>query len=451
MVPLQSIWSKPDPLPEPSDWETAWDAVVIGAGMAGILTAYYLQEAGLRVLVLEAAEAASGQTGRTTAKITSQHGLKYTQLIRAVGQEKARLYAEANEKAIAQYETLIQKEKIDCQFKRANAYLYSTQQEQVLRREAEDAAQLGIQAFFTGKTELPFAVRGAVCFANQAQFDPVAFLSALTRKLKIWEHTPVLRVHGRRIVTPRGELYARRLIFATHFPMRNIPGFYFLRQHQERSYVLALSGCPRLEGMYLGIDSSGLSFRQAGDYLLLGGGARRTGHMEKSGGYELLRAKARELYPGSREIAHWSAQDCMPHDGAALIGRYSIWTPDWYVATGFQKWGMSTSMVAAQILRDLILGTPNPYEAVFTPQRMRLRAGAAALWADMKESVRGLSGGILHRPRCAHMGCRLQWNPAESCWECPCHGSRFSAEGQLLDNPAKKSLTSAAEDGMMSS
>lgn len=418
---------------------TKYDVIVIGAGMAGLLTAYYLQEQGKSVLVLEAAEVASGQTGRTTAKITSQHDLKYSVLADHVGIDRARLYARANETAIKEYEKLILKKEIKCEFKKVPAYLYTMRKEADMKREAEIAAFLGIDAFFTKETELPFAVEGAVVFRNQAQFAPLKFAHSIAKELEIWEHTKVIAIRGNQVLTENMTLTADKIVVATHYPLKNVPGFYFLRQHQERSYVLALSGCPKINGMYLGIDKDGLSLRQAGDRLLLGGGAHRTGENQAGGAYAALEQAAKQYFPEGKIEDRWSAQDCMPHDGIPFIGRYSVFTPNLYVATGFQKWGMTTSMVAALILRDELCGIENPYTGLFTPQRANVRAAWKNLWTDVGMSVKGLTKGLFHKnARCPHMGCELTWNPDEQSWDCPCHGSRFDKNGGLLDNPAKK-------------
>ncbi len=417
-----------------------WDVIVVGAGLTGILTAYYLKEQGKSVLVLEAKEVASGQTERTTAKITSQHGLKYRKLIKDIGEEMARLYALANEEAIREYERLIQKLNIDCQFEKTAAYLYSTENATALQEEAKAAARLGIDAFLTRETELPFPVKGAVCFRNQAQFSPLEFVKSLARELEIWEYTQVLRVKGNQVITKDKTLAADKIVMATHYPVKNVPGFYFLRQHQERSYVLALYGCERIKGMYYGIDAEGLSFRQAGDLLLLGGSSRRTGENTCGRAYEYLAQSAKKYYPGSQEKMRWAAQDCMPHDGVPFIGKYSMFTPDLYVATGFQKWGMTTAMVAAMLFRDELCGVESPYRELFSPQRMYVRAGYKSFIKDVGMSTKGLAKGVFTRPRCSHMGCALVWNPEEKSWDCPCHGSRFEESGEVLDNPAGKTL-----------
>ena len=451
------------------------DVIIIGAGMAGMLTAYYLKEQGKDVLVLEADKIASGQTEKTTAKITSQHGVKYSTLIKQIGKEKAKLYAKANEEAIEEYAKLIEKEGIQCDFKRVPSYLYTFQKQAILKKEAKAARAVGIDAEFTMEVELPFSVAGGVCFQNQAQFFPLKFLQHICANIEVWENTKVKSIRGKKVITEKGELTAEHIVVATHYPILNAPGFYFLRQHQERSYVLALSGCPKIEGMYYGIDSNGLSFRQAGEYLLLGGSSHRTGEHQATDAYDFLLDAANRYFPQCKEVTRWSAQDCMPHDGIPFIGKYSVFMPHLYVATGFQKWGMTSSMVAAQMLRDEICGLENPYRELFSPQRLHIRAGFRNLAVDTDISTDGMFRGIFHRPnitqdalaygqgrivsirgkryacyrdengllhkisaRCPHMGCELSWNADEKSWDCPCHGSRFDIDGQLLDNPSKR-------------
>lgn len=435
--------------------------VVIGAGMAGLLIAYFLQKKGKQVIILEADKIAGGQTQNTTAKITSQHGYIYDTMARKAGESRARGYAAANEGAVHAYEKIIQEEGISCHFERLPSFLYTTNSEQIclLKKEAETAKRLGICAQFVNGgeiTELPFPVAGAVCFQNQAQFNPMEFVQRLAQKLTIYENTNVLSVKQHKLVyetndKQKGVLTADNIIFAVHYPFINVPGFYFLRQHQKRSYVLALEGenvPKKLSALYYSMDKGGFSFRSAKNLLLFGGGSHRTGKAicqcghRKPEGYAYLRQMAQCYYPDNREVLHWSAQDCMPHDQIPFIGRYAVTRPYWYVATGFQKWGMTSSMVAADIISDLICACPNPYEKIFTPQRFLLRAGMKDFWIDAGESAAGLAKGIFAKKekRCRHMGCRLVWNEAENSWDCPCHGSRFSMEGSLLDNPAQRGL-----------
>ena len=287
---MESIWEKQQNdskrYNELEGKSEAWEIIVIGAGLAGILTAYYLAKEGRNVLVLEAARIASGQTGKTTAKITSQHGLKYTQLIEKVGLKKAKLYARANQEAIDEYEKFIIENNIDCDFKRVPAYLYSMEGDELINKEAVNASILGIDAVVTKETELPFKVKSAVRFNNQAQFSPLKFVDFLVSHLNVKENAKVLKVMGHRVYTRDKIFYGDKIVIATHYPILKTPGLYFMRQHQERSYVLAMAGCGQMQGMYYGIDKNGLSFRQAGEYLLVGGCGARTGCPNNSRAYE---------------------------------------------------------------------------------------------------------------------------------------------------------------------
>jgi len=477
-----SIWSQSTELaprpPLPGTMRV--DALVIGAGMAGLLTAYFLQEAGLKTVVVEASRIGSGQTKNTTAKLTSQHGLIYHELLERLGEEKARQYAEANQSAIAAYWELAKKKNIGCELVECPAYLYSATAAEALEREAEAARSLGLPAELVRETELPFPVAAALRFSGQARFHPLCFLEAIAEELEIYENTPVRSVEGEMAHTERGTITAEHIIFATHFPFMNVPGYYFLRMHQERSYVLALSGAAQLKGCYLGVEEDGLSFRPAGELLLLGGGAHRTGENRKGGQYQRLRESARRYWPDCREVAAWSAQDCMTLDGLPYIGPYGLGQPHWYVATGFRKWGMTSSMVSALLLRDLILQGGSPWQEVFSPQRFRPGAAAPSLAKEVTHASRGLARRFLEGPRaavealplghggivewegeklgvyknqqgqvyaveahCPHLGCQLEWNPEEKSWDCPCHGSRFDHLGNLIDNPAQEDLDHA--------
>lgn len=437
----ESIWSRDIEFPERKPLEKDMDiqVAVIGAGMAGLLTAFHLGRQGLDVVVLEADRIAGGQTKNTTAKITSQHGLIYSSLLQKYGTEEAGMYARANEIAINSYGQIIEENKIQCGFERIPSYLYSRADKQSLEQEADAAAGLGIKSFFTEKNDLPFPAVGAVCFEEQAQFHPLEFIRHISEGLTIYERTRVISVKGHKIQTDRGNVTAEHIVFATHYPFINVPGFYFMRQHQQRSYVLALSGAATYKGMYYSADQGGISLRNDGDILLFGGGGHRTGENTCGGVYRALAAEAKRYYPDCQVIAGWSAQDCMPHDDIPFIGRYSVYRPYWYVATGFKKWGMTSSMISARIISNQICGLDNPYESLFSPQRFHFRAAAKPFLKDVGISVKGLTRGLFHPgKRCPHMGCGLKWNPDENSWDCPCHGSRFSSEGDLIDDPAQK-------------
>ncbi len=452
------------------------DVVVIGGGLAGILTAYHLKRNGIDCIVLEASRIGSGQTKNTTAKITIQHELKYSQLIENFGEEKALQYANANRRAIDEYFEIAEREGIDCMLEKKSAYLYSRKESDRLEQELLAAKKLGISAEITNKTALPFVIRGALKFDNQAQFHPLMFLKGISQGINIYENTMVLSIEDDKVITDNGTVTAERVVVATHYPFINVPGYYFMRMHQERSYVIALENAAELDGVYYGIEEGEPSLRNSGSLLLVGGGAHRTGENSAGGKYENLRKTAQKFFPASREVANWSAQDCMPIDSVPYIGQFSSSTPNLFVATGFGKWGMTTSMVSAIVITDLLLGKPHPYE-IFSPQRFKPSVSAKSLMDETAHAVKGLSSGIFNIPdaklsdipnghggliehdgekvgvykdgngevftvstRCTHLGCQLEWNPDELSWDCPCHGSRFDYRGDVIDNPAMKCL-----------
>ena len=407
--------------------EIKTDVLVIGGGLAGLLCAHRLREAGVDCVVLEADRIGRGTTGKTTGKITSQHGLIYGKLLKSKGEEAALVYWQANEKALREYRRLA--EQADFDFETKDNYIYTRKDPRKLDREMEALLQIGIPGDFTETTDLPFPVAGAIRFRNQGQFHPLKFMGFIARDLKIYERTPVLGFDGNRVITNHGSVTAEKIIVATHFPIFNKHGAYFLKLYQSRSYFLALNAGQKLNGMYLDAEKGGLSLRNQGEALLLGMEDHRTG--KRSPGWNRVEAEAKRYYPGSKILNRWAAQDCMTLDGIAYIGQYASGTDNLYVATGFQKWGMTSTMVASMVLTDRILGKQNPYQQLFSPQRSML---TGQLLINMLESTVHLLKPTV--PRCPHMGCALKWNRQERSWDCPCHGSRFDEHGNLLENPA---------------
>ncbi len=426
---MDSIWTKTTQLPqfEPLRSDLNTDILIIGGGMAGLLCAYKLAQTGVDYTLVEAGRICGGITKNTTAKITSQHGLIYDKLIREFGVERARLYLEANQEALEEYRTLCKS--IDCEFLDKDAFVYSLDSRKKLDQELKALDKLGFGAEFVTDIPLPFPTAGAVKFPRQAQFHPLNFIAAITKGLRLFEHTKVLELGPGRAVTNGGTISAGKIIVATHFPILNKHGGYFLKLYQHRSYVLALKNAPDVNGMYLDEDEKGLSFRNYGDLLLLGGGSHRTGK-EGGGWQELERFSCRD-YSDAQIVARWATQDCMTLDGVPYIGPYSKGTVGLYVATGFNKWGMTSSMAAAAVLTDLVLERKNPYSELFSPSRTMLRPQLAV---NSLESALGILTPTV--PRCPHMGCALKYNAAEHSWDCPCHGSRFGEDGTLIDNPA---------------
>ncbi len=430
---MPSLWTNTAALPRfpalGGDMKT--DVLVIGGGIAGLLCAHALREAGVDCALIEADRIMGGVSANTTAKITIQHRLLYGRLLRASGVEAARLYRDANDAALARYRQLCAD--IDCAFEEKPACLYARSPSAPLEREWTAMARIGVQAEWTRDLPLPFPVTGAVRLPRQAQFHPLQFAAAIAQGLNIFEQTAAMAWDGRAVLTNRGRITAEKIIVATHFPILNKHGAYFLKLYQHRSCVLALRGAPDVRGMYLDVQETGHSFRNSGEWLLLGGGAHRTG--KPGGGFDALLADAQAFYPDAQVGYRWAAQDCMTLDGLPYIGQYAPGTPDLYVATGFGKWGMTLAMAAALILCDLVQGRANPHALLFSPARSMFHP---QLLINGFEAARSLLTPT--RPRCPHMGCALKWNAQEHSWDCPCHGSRFSQEGRLLHNPATGDL-----------
>ncbi len=411
----------------PLQGDKSTDVLIIGGGIAGILCAERLCRAGVDCILVEAKQICSGVSAHTTAKVTLAHGLCYDKFIRRFGVEKAELYLAAQQGALTEYARMART--IDCDYRERDAIVYTLRDRKRIENELAALNRLGARAMLTEASELPFPTVGALRVGAQAELHPLKLLYALARDLPIYEDTKVQELVGHKAITPHGEISFKRLIVATHFPIFNKHGFYFLKMYQHRSYVLALENACRMSGMYVDEADAGLSFRNYGELLLLGGGGHRTG---KTGGcWQELKAFAEKHYPQARIVAKWATQDCMTLDGIPYIGRYARHTPNVYVATGFQKWGMTSAMVAAMLLTDLICGKSNPYAAVFAPTRPMWRP---QLIANILASTIGLLTPTV--PRCPHLGCALKYNPAEHSWDCPCHGSRFAEDGTLLDNPA---------------
>lgn len=429
----ESVWQKSVALPEfpklQGDKKT--DVLIVGGGLAGILTAYFLKERGIDYILVEGKKICFGTTKNTTGKITFQHGLIYEKLINSCGLEKAKMYLEANRAALLKYSEL--SEEADCDYEVRDNYVYSTTDRKKCENEIKALEKIGFKASFCETTELPIKIAGAVKLEAQAQFNPLKFVAGIAKGLNIYENTRVLETGENFALTEDGKITAEKMIVTTHFPFLNKHGSYFLKLYQHRSYVLGLENAQRLNGMYVDDEKTGLSFRNYGDLLLLGGGSHRTG--KQGGGWNELREFAKAHYVGAEERYHWAAQDCMSLDGVAYIGNYSKSTPNLYVASGFNKWGMTGAMTAAMCIADMLSGKRNDYLEVFNPSRSILKP---QLLINGFETTTNLLAPT--KKRCPHLGCALKWNATEHSWDCSCHGSRFTKDGKVLENPANNDL-----------
>ena len=465
------------------------DIVIIGGGITGITTALLLKNEGFKIALIEADKIVQGTTGHSTAYVTSQHDIIYNDLISRMGFEKAKQYADANEGAINFIEEMVKKYNIDCDFCRLPAYIYTTDKNKIdtVMAEVEAAKSLGIKAKYVEKLDLPFPISGALCFENQGQFHPRVYLLKIAENIsgddsKIYEHTRAVDiVHDElyTVITDTGfKVRASKVILASHFPFYDGLGLYFARLRPERSYVITAKIKDELpEGTFVDAGDAGWYFRMQnyrdGKMIIIGGQDHKTAHggdMMKH--YDNLKKFAKENFTVEKFLYRWSTQDYITIDGVPYVGNLTSTSKDIYVATGYGEWGMTNGTAAANILRDIIVKKESPYEQVYNPSRHistegiknfvkenfdvagqlikgKLQSGEYNFHLKNEEGkIVEIDGerygaykdknGDLHIVdiTCTHIGCELKWNSAESSWDCPCHGSRFTFEGDIIEGPA---------------
>lgn len=470
------------------------DVAVVGGGITGLTTALLLQRDGARVALIEAGRVGAGTTGHTTGKVSSQHGLKYHQLIQDAGEDKARTYAQANQQAIGWIRDLADDIGADCDLQMAPSFLFTTAPDEVEDLEAEHAAalRLGLPASLTTETDLPFRVQQALRFDDQAHFHASKYTAALVRALadggaQIVEQTRAMGVEEERdrvtVKTEHGDVRADNVVIATLLPFLDRGGF-FAKARPKRAYgVAAVLRGGFLTGMHMTAGSPTRSTRPWSDGerrgIIVVGEDHETGSGEASPArYGELESWARSHFDVESFEYRWSAQDFMPADGIPYVGR-SPRSARTYVATGFQKWGLTNGTVAAQILSELLAGRDHPWLSTFDATRIgdpstfkdlakdnlkvgahfvgdrigRLRAGSLDDLAPGEGGtvkVDGKTVGAYRAPDgtvqavsldCTHLGCTVKWNSAEKSWDCPCHGSRFDCDGSVLDGPAVRPLS----------
>lgn len=428
---MDSVWQQiPSATPRKQLCENRrTEILVIGGGMAGVLCARALQEAGKDVLLTEARQVGSGITAKTTAVLTAQHDFLYCDMGAKFGIQTAAAYLHANLDAVRQFRELAKE--IPCDFEEISSMQFTIKEPGRLKKEILFLKELGFTAKWHSATSLPIPATGAAEYPGMGQFHPLKFLQGAAKTLDIYENSRVLQLHGTTAQLEHGSVKADKVVVATHFPFINRAGLYFMKLYQSRSYVLALENAPKPTATLAELEGRGIYFRPYGDLLLVGGGDHRTG--KKGGGYDYLKAYVRQYFPESRIKYAWSNQDCMSLDGRPYVGRYSPLMPNVYTATGFNAWGMTNSMVAAHLIRDLIIGAENPLTEILRPNRSVFHR---QLLYNLAETVANFA--IPTVKRCPHLGCALRWNPQEHSWDCPCHGSRFEKDGTLSDTPAQK-------------
>lgn len=469
------------------------DILIIGGGFVGFACAYQLVDEGFKIAILEGNRILNGVTAHTTAKVTSQHGLIYSKIQNQMSKELAQQYADANQHAIQEIKRIADKHNIDCDYVAESAFAY-TQQDKYIEKiedEIKVATDLGIKASFTDKIPFSLPIKGAVRFDDQAQFHPRKFTLGLAKYVEengvqIFENSRAIDIeeeNGYVVITAQGKrVAAKRVIIASHYPFYNKHGMYFSRLYVERDYALAIKAKEKFPGgMYINTDDPARSLRsqdtEDGELILVVGDHHKTGQGRSMvQHYEALVDFANNLFTVEDIPYRWSTQDCMTLDGVPYIGNFTANTPNLYLATGFQKWGMTNSIVSSFLIRDLILHGKSPWQDVYNPSRKTIVASAKnfivenynvaeqlidgklsqlseepdispgdakVLKIDGKRvgAYRDRQGGLhLVNTTCTHMGCELNWNSAEESWDCPCHGSRFTYKGEIISGPAVKPL-----------
>lgn len=470
------------------------DVAIIGGGMTGILCAYTLWKKGVNSVILDAGRIVAGTTAHTTAKITSQHGLIYNKIKSKMGLELAKQYAEANESAITEITKIVDENKIECDLSEQSAFIYAQSDENIqkIQDELKTAEKIGLKASYVDEIPFPLQIKCGIRFDHQAQFHPRKFLLPLAKKINqsgvgIYERTRAIELTRESdyvITTDQGKkVTAKKVIISSHYPFYNKQGMYFSRIYTERAYIIAVRAEEKYPGgMYINAEEPSRSLRSHisgnNELILVVGENHKTGQGEDMNKhYHALIDFADQIFTIKDIPYRWSTQDCMTMDGIPYVGQYKADTPDLYIATGFQKWGMTNSMVSALILSDMITDIESPWQEVYNPSRhnitgsvknfvvenvdvaknlikgkisplpenIELKPGEGKVFEHNGERTGAFrdDNGELHlvNTTCTHMGCELNWNSAERSWDCPCHGSRFTYTGKIIEGPAVEPLT----------
>lgn len=475
------------------------EVCIIGGGIVGAITAYLLEKNGVNVVVLEKDKICMGVTANSTAKLTSQHGLFYKYLENENGLNFAKKYLESNEEGIKLAEKIIKEETIDCDYEKKDAYVFATNESELkkIEEEIDVLKRINYDAELEKNTDIPVEkCLGAVKFKNQAQFNSrkyVIELFKIVSKLggKIYENSKVENIqHDNAAYNISANGYnvkAKNVVISTHYPIKNFPGMYFSKMYQDKSYAIAVDTKQDeneiIDGMFIQSCDPVISFRTAKykdkNLLIVAGSGHRTGQAEGKieDSFVNLENYIKKYYPNAETKFKWSTEDCVTLDKVPYIGQFSNLLPNMYVATGFKKWGMSTSHVAGKLISDLILGKENEYVDIYKATRLEPIKNIKEFGNMLKESTYSLlinkikpakdilekiplgDGGIVEidgdkvgiyktddgeifavKPYCGHLGCLVSWNNLEKTWDCPCHGSRYDYMGNIITEPTVKKI-----------
>ena len=434
---MESVWKKYSKNFEVNNTANATcekDIVIIGGGIAGMLCAYFLSGGGHEVTVIDKGKVLNGVTVNTTAHINALQGnFRYIYKKR---KKLAALYFQSQLDAVNIIEGLIDKYQIDCDFKRVDSYLYADKTDD-LRKEYKAVKKLKMPAEYLENVKLPFfnGETDAVLLKNQAVFNPLKFLNALPQKYEIIENVKVKDVNlGKKIIyTGNYTIHAQKIIIATNFPIVNKRGLYAFKMYKSQSYAINIKTDKIFNDIYMSVNKSGLTFREGADGVIIGGLDHRTGR-HKCGAFDKLTEAGGFL---NGEVTNkWAANDCITFDNIPLAGYFCENYNDIFLISGFNKWGMTNSVISAKIIGDIINKRENKYIKVFSPERPKTLKILPVFLFNALYNVSKILCALFTRKKCPHMGCKLKFNPNTSTWDCPCHGSRFEKDGEIITCPA---------------
>lgn len=401
--------------------------LIIGGGITGILCAYELQKRNIDYILVEKDKIGLKTTKDTTAFVTVHHETLYQDLIKNKGLKIAKQYLELNIKALEYYKAL--SEKYDFDYTECTSTLFTNKKPRIILQEVQALNKLGYNSKIIRKLPIDINIKAGITINNQIAINPYKLIKQISKELKIYENTYITKLNNNIAYTKDNhKIIFEKVIIATHYPFKNILGLYFLKLNQKRSYVCSVKSSLSFEGMYCSIDDDGLYFRKYNNNIIIGGNDR---FLKDKINNDLI-SKIEKLNLGKIEN-YWSGQDCITLDGIPYIGKLNKFNNNYLVATGFNLWGFTWAMASSFILADIIQYNKE-YEIV-SPQRKIVKE---ELFSNIKTSMKGFIS--LKTPRCKHLGCKLNYNELEHTWECPCHGTRYDEQGNVIDGPAKKNI-----------
>lgn len=463
------------------DLET--DILIIGGGITGISTAYFLMNSNKKVTIIDKSTIGMGVTCKTTAKINYLQGIIYQQLEKNFDIKTSKLYFDSQLEAIELIKQIIQKEKIDCDLEKCDSIIFTKKKSGFSKIETEQKIlkSWGVKCKTINTLQIHFPIQYGISVPNTYTFHPLKYINSLkkviNKKINIYEHVMALEITKKNdifeIKTNQGIISSKYVIVTCHYPFFIKPSFIPIKTYVEREYVNASKF--KIDDNYftaISIDSTLHSIRFYKDYIIYGSNKHRlTNKIEYKNNYEKSKNDFKRLFSKEPEYT-WMNQDIVSNDGLPIIGVMDKKQPNLFVATAFGAWGMTNGTIAAKILTDIILGKDNKYIDLFNPQRINttnivnsivgaMHYAKVYLQTTVKKNpvfyndsvyiikINGKYYGVYYdyygkkhivNHKCPHMMCNLVFNDEEKTWDCPCHGSRFDIDGNVIEGPANYSI-----------